>query len=347
MSTKIEWTDETWNPVVGCTKVSAGCQNCYAERMAFRQGHMGTPKYQGIADDFGWTGNIFCDEKSLDIPLHWKKPRQIFVCSMSDLFHESVPFEFIDKVMAIIAVCPQHTFQVLTKQPHIMNQYIKLMYEGQRLLGDSLRQMGIDGLVHRLIVANALKGVISNLWLGVTAENQECADERIPILLQIPAAQRFVSIEPMLGPVDLKLIEGHTIKTTRIENGKPCYRNLDTGGRLSHVILGGESGPKARPMHPDWVRFIRDECIDAGVPFFFKQWGEWIYADGIDWAKLPEGHLGKPSCKHIWLAADGKVLENPDAAERHERNCELMVRVGKKKAGCLLDGREHKEMPSV
>jgi protein gp37 len=226
------------------------------------------PQYLRKTDARGkWTGKVECCDWLLDKPLHWRKPCKIFVCSMGDLFHQAVPTEFIYKVFDVMKSCPQHTFLVLTKRPQRMSPEPK------------------DGICI----------IFKNIWLGVSVENQKRADERIPILLQIPAAKRFVSIEPMLGLVDL-------------ERGR--YFLTEPGPRLDWVILGGESGPKARPMNPDWVRSVRDQCKAAGVPFFFKQWGEWYPC--ID----------------------------RDTGEQRED----MVRLGKKKAGCLLDGAEHKEM---
>jgi len=257
MPSKILWTDQTWNPIIGCSKVSPGCEHCYAERMAARLSSIQIKKFaDGKAPDMGpyskvvsgsrtgkfvWFGNTVFVESALEKPLHWKTPRMIFVCSMGDLFHESVPFSWIEKVMSVIEECPQHTFQVLTKRPHIMAEY----FNG---LGKSFEL-----------------SCLHNLWLGVTAENQEQADIRIPILLQIPAAKRFVSVEPMLGSV--KIWE-------RLPNGAMlCPGPIANGRGLDWVICGGESGPGARPMHPDWARGLRDQCKEAGVPFMFKQVG--------------------------------------------------------------------------
>ncbi len=283
MSTKslIEWTDASWNPIAGCTKVSPGCDNCYAERMAYRLACMGQKKYQHVISTDGgvWNHKIFCDEKSLDIPLHWKKSRMIFVCSMSDLFN--APFEFIEKVVAVIEECPQHTFQILTKRPEIMFEYFS----------------GI-GKLYEL-------SCCSNLWLGVTAENQEWWNKRKEAFLSIPAAVHFVSNEPCLGE----------IRYTDDE-----LRQLD------QIIVGGESGPGARPMHPDWARSIRDQCQAAGVPFFFKQWGEWL--SGADKYALKINTYQNFYPKRVTRM--GKIT---------------FFRVGKKKAGWLLDGKKYREYP--
>jgi len=240
--TKIEWTDVVWNPVTGCTKVSEGCQNCYAERMAKRlAGRCGYPE----EDPF----RVTLHPDRLNEPLKWKKPRRVFVCSMGDLFHEDVPLEFIGKVLCLARSLPEHTFIFLTKRPIRMRS--------------ALLAWDMTGKTNGI--------PSSHLWFGVTCENQKAADERIPILLDTPAAVRFISIEPMLEEIDLNV-------------ALPL---------LDWVIVGGESGPKARPMDPDWVREIRDRCLSAKVPFFFKQWGGVIkkrngrVLDGRTWDQMP------------------------------------------------------------
>ncbi len=208
----IEWTQATWNPVTGCTKVSPGCKHCYAERLAKRLQAMGVKKY---ANGF----KVTLHEDALEIPLRWKQPRIIFVNSMSDLFHEEVPLEFIRKVFAVMKQAHQHIFQVLTKRAERMAELAPLLEWPP------------------------------NVWMGVSVENQRYT-YRIDLLRQVPASVRFLSLEPLLGPIpDL---------------------NLDG---IHWVIVGGESGPGARPMKKEWVLEIRDQCIRAGVPFFFKQWG--------------------------------------------------------------------------
>ncbi|AQT69946.1 Bacteriophage protein gp37 [Anaerohalosphaera lusitana] len=309
---KIEWTDQTWNPVVGCSRISEGCQNCYAERMAGRLANMNVPQYKQVVlfEDIansrlspeikvtGWNGATAFVESALQKPLHWKKPRMIFVCSMGDLFHESVPFEWIDKVFAVMDLCPQHTFQVLTKRAARMREYFKSVKE---LPVGSPRDMAIfDGW--RAVYGTKLNErlwPLPNVWLGVTAENQTRADERIPELLRCPAVVRFVSVEPMLGavvmPEDGTACEfcGRNYESVTVDCGDWCEefcakcRDYDPdavstiitnhlGDGQSHinwVICGGESGPGARPLHPNWVRGLRDQCSEAGVPFLFKQWG--------------------------------------------------------------------------
>ena len=226
---KIEWTEKTWNPVTGCTKFSAGCAHCYAETMANRLKAMGVEKYSN-----GFTPTLH--EESLFEPLAWKKPHTIFVCSMADLFHEDVPFEFIGKVMHTIQKTPWHRYQILTKRAQRMADYF------------------------------SKADVPSNVWLGVTVENQQ-AKSRIDILRTMDAPVRFLSCEPLLedlGALDLT--------------------------NINWVIVGGESGVQARPMHPDWVKSIRDQSSASGIPFFFKQWGTWG-ADGIKRSKKANGKL--------------------------------------------------------
>ncbi len=225
MGTKIEWADEVWNPLTGCTKVSQGCKHCYAERFAKRQGY-----------DFS---QVELHPERLEIPLHWKRPRRIFVNSMSDLFHEKVPDRFIDQIWIVMARADEHIFQVLTKRPERMMKYCLDYYPPN--------------------------WVYENIWLGVSVEDQATADERIPWLLKTPAAVRFVSYEPVLGPVDLRRPAGYSPA-----GNSPWGASLQG---LDWVICGGESGPGARPMDPDWARSARDQCQAAGVAFFMKQMG--------------------------------------------------------------------------
>jgi protein gp37 len=275
MTTKIQWTDQTWNPIVGCSKISPGCDHCYAERMACRLsvmlGGIGTgdnmeawEAYSWVARDGHWTGKTSFVKSALRKPLHWRKPRRIFVCSMGDLFHESVPFEWIDRVFRVIALRPQHTFQVLTKRAARMAKYFASLdtEAGLQRWSNSNGLYGRTG-THSPTALTIRK--LPNVWLGVTAENRKQADLLIPHLLRCPAAVRFLSVEPMLEAVDI--IKGLCAID---RNGEPCGR-LEDG--IDWVICGGESGPGARPVHPDWIRDLRDQCAEAAIPFFFKQWG--------------------------------------------------------------------------
>lgn len=252
---KIAWTDKTWNPVVGCTKVSPGCKNCYAERMAHRLAHMGKEGYASVTHkEGGWNGRIYhLFNNRLDKPLHWKKARKIFLCSMGDLFHESVPFEFICKIMTIIGKTRHHTYQILTKRPERVVELCRWILGGTEQI--------------------SIAPWLPNIWLGVTAENQEMADKRIPTLLQIPAAVRFVSVEPMLGPVNLNETSVGNIIGPCDECGKfkgncDCCMGIPS---LDWVIIGCESGPKRRPCDPDWMIDLVGQCKAAGVASYVKQ----------------------------------------------------------------------------
>lgn len=231
--TKIEWANKSWNPVSGCSKTSTGCLYCYAERMAKRlAGRYGYPK------DNPFSVTLHPDR--LEEPLHWKKPAAIFVCSMGDLFHDDVPSEYIAQVWDTMFDAPQHAFMVLTKRPERLLEFAGWM-------NSHARRIDYD-----------------NVWLGVTAENQETADTRIPILLQIPAAKRFVSCEPLLGSIDLTAGYG----AFRIGEQGVAREGVDW------VIAGGETGPGARPMDLEWARSLRDQCAATDVPFFFKKAGQ-------------------------------------------------------------------------
>jgi protein gp37 len=268
-----------------------------------------------------WTGRVELIESMLDIPLRRRKPTTYFVNSMSDLFHDGLPIEAIAEVFFRMAEAQQHTFQVLTKRADRLPCALRLL---RPLVAAAWERF--DG--------GKFPWPLPNVWLGVSCENQETADERIPLLLQTPAAVRFVSLEPLLGPVDL----GHILWRDCEYNALTRGRDND-GGRLPHldwVILGGESGPGARPMHPQWARNVRDACLAAGVPFFFKQWGEW--APGYPMIDRLSPNYGKVQQVSVQLAPESR---NPCA--KYER----MTRVGKTAAGHLLDGQEWRQMPEV
>jgi len=297
MASNIQWTNETWNPIIGCSKVSAGCANCYAEKMAFRQMMMGNENYEKVVHRIGvasWNHKTVFVESALEKPLHWKKPRMIFVCSMGDLFHESVPFEWVDKVFAVMAMCPQHTFQILTKRPERMREYFKakdLFVSGKSRVYEQFRLIRPPGQKYNCwaeIEWSSLN-VLSNVWLGVTAENQAMADERIPILLEIPAAKRFVSVEPMLEAVDLNRLKCGYIEHPTNGSHKPVYDDalFSCAGHngLDWVIVGAESGAKRRECKQEWVNSVWDQCKDAGVPCFVKQ----VHGDNKTLIKMPVG----------------------------------------------------------
>ena len=242
-SSDIEWTDATWNPVAGCTVLSPGCTNCYAMRMAARLNAMGQPKYADLTRKSGkryvWTGRVRLDWASLEVPETWKKGRRIFVNSMSDLFHEDVPVEFIYAVFDVMRRTPRHVYQVLTKR------------------GDRLHDIALD------------IDWPPNVWMGVSVES-DAYEQRIDQLRGTPARVKFLSLEPLLGPLPSLNLHG-----------------------IDWVIVGGESGPGARPMQPEWVRDIRDQCLGAEIPFHFKQWGGAVKStagrllDGRAWDEEP------------------------------------------------------------
>lgn len=322
----IGWTDATWNPMSGCTKVSPGCKHCYAERDWGRLAHL--PTYVGRKfTDVAW------HEERLDQPVRWQRPRKIFVNSMSDLFHEAVPDEFIDKVFAVMYHAKQHIFQVLTKRPERMLSYLtsnnRACYwvTAARELGlkpdpkNKAAQYDTSHFTGRRVDDRFEAHPLPNVWLGVSVEDQDAADARVPLLLKTPAAIRWVSMEPLLGPVTLAEHGLH---------GGP--------GQLDWVVLGGESGPRSRPMDPRWVKKTQAECAAAGVPFNFKQWGE--YAPATYTAVE-----GEPK-QTAWTSEDPEVMN----AKWHEPfdwgDGVGSVRVGTRQSGRLLGGVLYDEYPS-
>ncbi len=359
-TSKIEWTDATWNPIrrqvdgkfAGhfCVKVSDGCTNCYAERMQPRFGHPVRYAAQEQANV-----EIYLDGKELLAPLRWKKPKMIFVGSMTDIFGDWVSDEWLDKLYAVMALCPQHTFQVVTKRAERMARYLAssnldfpiaersddvssaafdirdLLSKGKNLLSHSDEECLIND-----------KWPLTNVWHMVSIEDQKTANERIPHLLRTPSAIRGISAEPLLGPVDLTRIKtvdgGNSGEIDALRGELFIYGNCGQSSqtfnfnKIDWVIAGGESGPNARPMHPDGPRQLRDQCRATrgeegserptekhkGTAFFLKQWGEWG-----EW----KNHRLEATPGKIW--GDGK----------------FSVLVGKKAAGRLLDGVEHNEYP--
>ena len=251
--TAIEWATKVWNPTTGCDRVTPGCDHCYALTMAKRLKGMGSTKYQTDGDPrtSGPGFGLAIHEDTLGIPLGWRKPQRIFVNSMSDLFHADVPDEFIARVWAVMASAPRHTFQVLTKRHGRMRSLLS-SEEFRLAVQRRIPHAGASPYV----AAYWKTWPLPNVWLGVSVEDQKRADLRIPALLVTPAAVRWLSCEPLLGPVDV--INGL---------GDGWLTGIDW------IVAGGESGPGSRPMHPDWARSLRDQCQVAGVPFLFKQWG--------------------------------------------------------------------------
>lgn len=358
MATKIEWCEETWNPIVGCTKISPGCDHCYAERMAKRLKAM-SEKYDGKGSDTlhrsatgpyaevisakgTWNGFTSFVKSAMEKPLHWKTPRKIFVCSMGDLFHESALIRWIDMIIAMAALVPKHIFIILTKRPEKMFDYFKASKDDLiERWGDACYEIGVSDKNDDIDsppcwIHNRLQDEwpMNNLWLGVTAENQEQANIRISILLEIPAVKRFVSVEPMLGPIDFYDIQkGNEFYHALKGFGDISGSNGHFGGtKLDWVICGGESGPGARLMHPDWVRSLRDQCQNAGTPFFFKQWGEWV----------PEDQASKPLYeKYLTMP----INNWPKHLPQDPHGQKLFFKAGKKAAGSTLDGEKFKEYP--
>lgn len=353
--TAIEWTDATWNPIRGCSRVSAGCLNCYAERVAVRFCGAGQP-YEGLIHPTtgSWNGRIRLVPEVLGQPWCWVRPRRIFVNSMSDLFHESIPFEFIATVFFIMSITTRHTYQVLTKRPDRMLEFFDWVRAGNSVFpADRITDIALDTpaikalgwtpvSTHRGGYDNCGPGwPYENVWLGVSIEDQASADERIPILMHCPAAVRWISAEPLLGRVDLCDHFGMWWNSTMQcweGTGSEINRHHDGRPRIGWLVAGGESGHGARPMHPVWARSLRDQCAGAGVPFLFKQWGEWAPAQVGAGGDLG-GDLRRGTVRH---------LHAPGNPEGHFRAGDAYVRrVGKKVAGRLLDGVEHNGYPEV
>jgi len=390
----IEWTQATWNPIAGCSLKSPGCTNCYAMPTARRHELMSAAlgrvsPYAGLTKQVNgkavWTGDMRLVEAALTLPLRWTKPRRIFVNSMSDLFHESVPDEWIDRVFAVMALCPQHTFQVLTKRPARMREWFeerwqptpaqKIEFPGlpafdmaAQAEGDDRHErvyqaagefLDLDTVSDRFWNPDGSRKwpgwPLPNVWLGVSAEDQRRADERVPDLLATPAAVRFVSAEPLLGSTDFQRlsISHPTYEAVSATLDALIGQAFDLGdtpidapvsARLDWVIVGGESGPGARPMHPDWARQIRDACGTAGVAFHFKQHGAWRPeldrdVQDPDWRADYSNQLNDRRPDIAWLNRDG-------GRGFHGDRFHVMRRVGKAAAGRLLDGVTHDAFPS-
>lgn len=372
-STKIEWADRVWNPTTGCTRVSAGCEHCYIERQTpMRVEHR---KFDG--PQIGATLPVRLHPGRLGNPVSWRGRQRIFVNSMSDLFHRDVPTEFLAKVWAAMASAPRHTFLVLTKRPDRMRtllgggksrEFLSMVDDAWFSRRDWLGAPIPDG---RKAGHPADRWPLPNVWLGTSVEDQSTADLRIPKLLDTRAAVRWISAEPLLGPVDLcGQLDGsgtHRKRLTYWLDGRPHWgeptpappnglpmSSLEIGPHLDWVVVGGETGPGSRPMHPDWARRLRDQCAAAGVPYFFKQWGDWgPYA--------PLDKLGRYdfSGSHS-LADDGTLyapgdLIYPDGprygealrADHGRAHLMSMYRLGKKTAGRELDDQTHDEYPAV
>ncbi len=362
--TKIEWTDATWNIVTGCQIVSPGCTNCYAMRLAGTR-LRNIPSRTGLTKDTKagpvWTGEVRFNREWLDQPLRWKRPRMIFVAAHGDLFADGVTDEQLDQIFAVMALSPQHIFQVLTKRPERMRDYL---LEMERCFNDDDREFSkrwgtaVAEVTESPCAAGAIEDIefpLPNVWLGVSVEDNRRADERIPFLLDTPAAIRWISAEPLLALLDVMpylLIYTHeddAILAAAPASDVPVLPYHDPATtqsedistpRLDWVVAGGESGPNARPMHPDWARALRNQCADAEVPFLFKQWGSWQVACEAN------GHLDHDMAGNDahWVDIDGS-LHKPSSTGLTKPYA--MHRVAKSVAGRLLDGVEHNGFPSL
>jgi protein gp37 len=391
--TKIEWADKTWSPIIGCDRVSPGCHGCYAISQARIRTFNPHPKisqaFAGTVDVIDgrvdWTGQVNQLEDRLTQPLTWRKPAKIFVNSLSDLFHKNVDHDFIVKVFATMALTPQHTYQLLTKRHarmrtvltdnctcgngHLPGFHFRSAMAWAVSKANPDRIPGVPDDAEQRI--NATAWPLPNLHLGVSVEDQHWADIRIPALLDTPAAVRWISAEPLLGPIRLSAswipipADFRTVQLADI-------LGIARPERLDWVVAGGESGPKARPAHPDWFRSLRDQCAAADVRFLFKQWGEWGPAPFIVRVCDPEtGWQGTDEelaaakvdseargATHVhtgnWYDEDGErryhlheIGHKPWSLERVglPEGTAAIRRWGKKRAGRELDGRTHDAFP--
>lgn len=390
MATNIEWTarknedgsitkGETWNPTVGCSEKSAGCRDCYAATMAYRLAAMGQKNYEGIAKKLPngkkvWTGKINMIEDKLLFPATLKKPTNIFPGSMSDIFHEDIPFSFIDKIFAIMMLCPQHTFQVLTKRTDRMLEYCKSRQDFEEI--DEAAQIIVGENPHLFFVVEKMSKEarsygapdihITNellphlkdqlwysgssygefgkdwefmyegdfpakhIWLGTSIEDQKAADERGKPLYELHRMGwiTWVSNEPYIGPIDWE---------------KPNYF-----GFLDWLVCGGESGPTARPMNPDWARASRDFCEKNKIPFFFKQWGNWgPWKRGSVFTDTKPLVCIKPSGELSWWAGDATIGQTDNYSTNFEETDTAIQKGDKHDNGRLLDGKLHDAYPII
>jgi len=389
---RIEWTDATLNIVTGCTRVSEGCRRCYIERTPpfYQAGR----KFDG--DGIGATTGVLLHPERLAQPLRWTRPRRVFVNSLADLFHATVPNELIARLWVVMALTPRHTYQVLTKRPARMRGLLT----GPRWTG--LVRRAVSWVVDHIEAPMPLPDIarvdawlatperaddvlppLPNVWVGVSTEDQKTADQRIPDLLDTPAAVRWISAEPLLGPIDLRAVRGldgqygcrgaHLGRgTAECPTGRHHHHDDRCRFPLDWVVVGGESGPGARPMHPQWARDIRDACARAGVPLLFKQWGDWgpapwavrVCDPAVGWrgtddelaaAKRDAEARGATHAYAVWAHEHGWETYRPNhkpwSLERadsvDERYHAPIRRWGKKRAGRELDGVLHDEYPAV
>lgn len=355
-NTRIEWADATINPLVGCSKISPACNHCYAERMAARMVHNPAVahRYAGTVDAHGkWTGKInVIPGELLGKAQRMRRTRRIFVGSMSDLFHPRVADGSIATIFSEMACVERHTYMLLTKRPDRMRELLSCMGMRETVRGHVRYKRERLGLPQQ-----DFRWPLPNVWLGTTVEDQARADERVPELLATPGALHFVSCEPLLGPVDLspwlqEILHEDEVgvengnQTLPMELGMPCMHDPWIFG-LRWVIAGGETGPGARPSHPDWFRSLRDQCKAHGVPFFFKSWGEWCprarhpIQNGLSASDLDPSCTRWPCVRLTEAGGNGWRAEDTDGGEDI-----YMQRVGKASSGRLLDGMEHNAIPA-
>ena len=370
-NTKIEWCDHTFNPWIGCTKVSPGCANCYAERdFSLRRKVVGWGKGEprkrtapanwnlpkkwndtAICDECGNTQSICATAGNLGLckQCHrdtMRNPR-VFCGSLCDWLDDEAPIEWLCDLLALIQATPNLDWLLLTKRPGSFGRRIELASCQVDRNEENAERYLLNPAAYMAswLVGNAPK----NIWIGTSVEDQQRADERIPELVKIPAKIRFLSCEPLLGEVEIKFTKegsvtrGATDPLTGYTTGDGCYEPwIDHDHRIHWVIAGGESGPNARPMHPKWVRGLRDQCVTDGVPFLFKQWGEWLPGEqtassGTGYSRCDNGkfycHSGNPKRENFGT--------DPD---RHSGKL-ITLKIGKKAAGRLLDGVEHNDFP--
>lgn len=361
--TKIEYVDATLNPVKGCSHEDeeefynnlGGCDNCWAERQAARFSKPGE-HFHGLTKDGNWTGQAKLFEKELEKPNRWTRSRRIAICLMGDLFHQSVPDEWIDKVFEMMFEADHHVYLILTKRPERMAKYVQKWVTPYEPKGPVEICVGLDEIEER--DARVRKAWLPpHIWCGVSVENQEAADLRIPHLLRVPARIRFLSLEPLLGPVKLRMPgigEVEEDATYPIANPGEWddfkyWAARDRG--IQWVIVGGESGPGARPMHPRWVHDIKEQCEKSHVSFFFKQWGAWIAGSEYGHIVKSRGFYGPDivTSRFGSLTSDGQWEPDVYPGRKNGKgpHLEEMYLLGKKKTGKMLGGEFYNAIPEV
>lgn len=343
----IEWTDHTFNPWIGCTKVSPGCAHCYAEQATFVRAQRkrgrelwGEGRERWRTSEESWHKPRVWNDRAAALGVR----QRVFCASLADWLDDAVPIEWLADLLALIFATPHLDWLLLTKRPQ--NWKFRMHWANGRLAsaGNLAAFESCPKMQAAFRIAEWAEGAPpANVWLGTTVEDQARADERIPALLGIPAVVRFLSCEPLLSEVRLdRWLWCHSKDEDGIKDSTPS-------DAIDWVICGGESGPKARPMHPEWARSLRDQCVAAAVTFFFKQWGDWLPISPGEWdgPANQAGSIFRPNTKpgDLWLRVDGWSGDGPPSVWRPAEFA-IMRRVGKKRAGRLLDGQEHNELPA-